>query len=128
MRLLLDTHIALWAITDDHRLPVSARALVEDRGNDVFFSVATLWEIAIKHGSKPTEMPVDAREARGWFGQAGYRMLDIRPEHIELLGTLPPLHRDPFDRLLVVQALAEPLRLVTHDSVVAQYGLTVLAV
>ena len=128
MRFLLDTHVALWAISGDDRLPDAARALIAEPGNDIFFSVATLWEIAIKHASKPAAMPVSALAARGWFGQAGYRMLDIKPEHVELLDTLPPLHRDPFDRMLVAQSLAEPLRLITHDSMVARYGQGVLAV
>ena len=128
MKLLLDTHIALWAITDDQRLTAPARTLIADEANEVFVSLASLWEIAVKHGLGRGDMPVGARAARGYFHEAGYRLLDIRPEHIEQLETLPRLHRDPFDRLLIAQALAVPLRLVTHDPAIVAYGLTTLGV
>ena len=128
MKLLLDTHVALWAITDDQRLTAPARVLIADEANEVFVSVASLWEIAIKHGLGRGDMPIGARAAREYFQAAGYKLLDIRPDHIEMLATLPLLHRDPFDRLLIAQALAVPLRLVTHDPAVVGYGLTTLGV
>jgi len=131
MRLLLDTHIALWAITDDDRLSAHARALIEDPDNEVSVSAATLWEIAIKHGLRrdgPNGMPVSADEALGYFRAAGYVLLDITPAHAVAVGGLPAYHADPFDRLLVAQAMTIPLRLVTGDAKVARYGGMVLAV
>ena len=126
MRLLLDTHISLWAITDDPRLTATARALIADEENEVFVSLASLWEIAIKHGPGRGDMPIGASAARGYFQAAGYKLLDIRPEHIEQLETLPRHHRNPFDRLLIAQALAVPLRLLTHDPAIAAYGLNIV--
>ncbi|TVR01530.1 MAG: type II toxin-antitoxin system VapC family toxin [Spirochaetaceae bacterium] len=126
MRLLLDTHILLWAITADRLLPDAARHLIEDSRNEVVFSAASVWEITIKHSIRSDAMPVSGAEALHWFRRAGYRELSITPEHTVV--QLEPIHRDPFDRMLVAQALAEPLRLVTHDEVVARYSDTVILV
>ena len=120
MRLLLDTHIALWAIVDDPRLAGAARELIEAPSNDVAVSAASLWEIAIKHALRRGDMPVSAADALGWFRAAGYVLLDITAEHAAAVETLPPIHADPFDRLLVAQARHEPLRLITHDATVAR--------
>ena len=122
MRLLLDTHVALWAITDDQRLTLQARTLIADEANEIFVSLASLWEIAIKHGLGRGDMPVGARPAHVYFQAAGYRLLDIRADHLEQLEALPHLHGDPFDRMLIAQALAVPLRLVTHDQAIVAYG------
>lgn len=125
MRLLLDTHIALWAIIDSHRLSARARDLITDPANDVVVSTGSLWEIAIKHAlarGAPNDMPISAMEALGYFREAGYELLDISPMHIVAIETLPKLHADPFDRILVAQALTTPLRLLTHDPVVARYS------
>lgn len=129
MRLLLDTHIALWAITDSPKLPRRARDLIAASENTICVSVASLWEIAIKHALKrrgARAMPVSAGEARGYFAAAGYAMLPIMAQHIETLETLPSLTSDPFDRILVAQALSEPLRLATHDDDLAGYGQMVM--
>jgi PIN domain nuclease of toxin-antitoxin system len=131
MRLLLDTHIALWVITDDPRLPAAARALVADQTNSVHVSAVTIWEIAIKHAlnrSGPNAMPLSAAEALEYFRGSGYALLPITPEHARAVEDLPALHGDPFDRMLVAQAIVEPLRLVTQDPVVARYGETVVRV
>ena len=131
MRLLLDTHVALWAIADDARLAARARALIADPANEIAVSVASLWEIAIKHAlarGRPENMPLTAEHARGFFVDAGYRLLDIAVEHVIAVETLPPLHADPFDRILVAQALTEPLRLLTHDRKIAEYGDIVITV
>ena len=125
MRLLLDTHIALWGVTDYERLRSETRRRLEDRQNEVFVSVETLWEIAIKYAlpkGRADDMPISAEEALAFFLEAGYRMLDILPPHALAIAALPPLHRDPFDRMLVAQARAEPLRLLTVDRKVAAYG------
>jgi PIN domain nuclease of toxin-antitoxin system len=131
VRLLLDTHIALWALVDDPRLPATARGLIGDPANDIVVSAATLWEIAIKHAlarGAPNDMPIPAQRALELFRASGYEALDITPPHVLALETLPPLHGDPFDRMLVAQALAEPLRLLTHDARIARYSDTVILV
>jgi PIN domain nuclease of toxin-antitoxin system len=131
MRLLLDTHIALWAVADDRRLPARARELITEPTNDVFVSVANLWEIAIKRAlarGRANDMPISAQEALGYFREAGYTVLDIAPAHAVAVETLPHLHADPFDRMLVAQALTVPLRLLTHDARAARYSDTVILV
>jgi PIN domain nuclease of toxin-antitoxin system len=130
VRLLLDTHVALWAITDDARLPARIRALIENPQNDIVVSAATIWEIAIKHAlsrGRPTDMPLSGEEAVMLFQRFGYELLSITPRHASAVETLPPHHGDPFDRLLVAQALTEPLRLVSHDPAIARYGELVIA-
>jgi PIN domain nuclease of toxin-antitoxin system len=131
MRLLLDTHIALWAVTDDARLSPRARDLIGDPENDVFVSAASIWEIAIKHAlarGGPNDMPVSGAEALRYFRDAAYEMVDIAPVHAAAAETLPILHWDPFDRLLIAQALTAPFRLVTHDPRVAGYNDAIIMV
>ncbi|MEW6490872.1 MAG: type II toxin-antitoxin system VapC family toxin [Thermodesulfobacteriota bacterium] len=125
MRLLLDTHVALWAITDSPRLPAEVRRLLLAPANEVYVSAASVWEISIKH-SLGRRMPISGSQANAYFEEAGYVSLPVTAEHAALVETLPPHHSDPFDRLLVAQALAEPLRLITHDDAVASYSDTVL--
>ena len=121
MRLLLDTHILLWALTDDPRLSTRARELLLDTRNDVFFSAASLWEIAIKRTLRREDMPISADQAIRLFNKAGYEELGISAAHAVAVESLPPIHTDPFDRMLVAQAISEPLCLITHDSIVASY-------
>lgn len=131
MRLLLDTHVALWAITDDARLTSRARDLITDAEAEVFISAVVLWEIAIKHGlgrSGPNAMPVSAAQAQIWFEASNFRDLPITAAHTVAVESLPAHHNDPFDRLLIAQAMTEPMRLVTHDAAMAAYGELVLSV
>lgn len=128
MNLLLDTHVALWAIADSDRLPARARELIAAPTTTVWISAATLWEIAIKHALGRGDMPVSATQALAWFRESGYRILPVEAEHALAVETLPAHHQDPFDRILLAQALVEPLRLMTHDRVVARYSDTVIAV
>ncbi|HXA24518.1 MAG TPA: type II toxin-antitoxin system VapC family toxin [Acetobacteraceae bacterium] len=131
MRLLLDTRIALWAVADDRRLSAKARTLIVDPANEIVVSAASLWEIAIKHAlarGSPNDMPISAPEALGYFREAGYELLDISPAHVIAIETLPTLHADPFDRILIAQALNVPLRLLTHDPKVASYSDSIIAV
>ncbi len=128
MNLLLDTHVALWAITDSPRLTPQARDLIESARATVWISAASIWEIAIKHSLARGDMPVSAREATRYFEASGYRFLPIAPEHAATVEGLPRHHQDPFDRLLVAQALVEPLRLLTHDPVVALYSDTIIKI
>ncbi|WP_158923493.1 type II toxin-antitoxin system VapC family toxin [Acidisphaera sp. S103] len=131
MRLLLDTHIAIWAIADHPNLSVKARNLINDPDNAIVVSAATIWEIAIKHAlarGSVNDMPISGDEALGFFREAGFEMLDISPAHAAAVETLTPLHGDPFDRLLVAQAMAVPLRLVTHDQKIAAYSDSIILV
>jgi PIN domain nuclease of toxin-antitoxin system len=125
MRLLLDTHVAIWAIFDDQRLKPAVRRRIADLDNEIFVSVVTLWEIAIKFArrrGRPNDMPISAAQALAFFSEAGYRVLDITTAHALAVPALPAIHGDPFDRMLVAQARHEPLRLMTSDAKVAAYG------
>lgn len=128
MNLLLDTHIALWAITDSPKLASTARDLILAQTSTVFVSVASLWEVGIKHALQRGDMPVSGKAALDYFREAGYRILPIEAEHAAAVETLPSHHQDPFDRLLVAQALTEPLRLITHDRQIARYSDTIILV
>lgn len=128
MNLLLDTHVALWAITGSSRLRGSALELIDSPRNTVWISAATIWEIAMKHALGRGGMPVSGRDAVGYFHESGYRFLSIEVDHVTAIEGLPSHHRDPFDRMLVAQALVEPMRLMTHDPVVARYSDTILVV
>lgn len=128
MNLLLDTHVALWAITDSPCLSAQARALILAPGATVWVSSVSIWEIAIKHSLGRGDMPISGQEAVDYFRQAGYRFLAIEPEHAAAVESLPAHHQDPFDRLLVAQAMVEPMRLLTHDATVARYSDTILQV
>ena len=120
-----DTQIALWALTDSPRLTERARALILDHANEIYFSAATIWEIAIKHGLARKDMPVSGAEAARLFAQAGFIELPITATHAASVEDLPPHHADPFDRILVAQAMTEPLRLLTHDRQLPPYGTSV---
>ncbi len=131
MRLLLDTHIALWAVVDDVRLPAEARELIGEPANEVFVSAASVWEISIKHAlarGGPNDMPLSGAEALRYFRDSGYEMMSITASDAAVVETLPMLYVDPFDRLLVAQALNVPFRLLTHDSRVAGYSPSIILV
>jgi len=128
MKLLLDTHVALWAVSDDSRLSPKARELIATQRNLIWVSAVSIWEIAIKHGLGRGDMPISGSEALEYFRQSGYRMLPVSPEHAAAVEVLPAHHQDPFDRLLVAQSLTEPLRLLTHDATVARYSDTVILI
>ena len=122
MNLLLDTHVALWAITDSPKLTEKARELIQSPKTTVWISAASVWEIAIKHALGRGDMPVSGQDAVRYFRESGYRFLAIEVEHAAAVGELIAHHQDPFDRILVAQALAEPMRLMTHDPLVALYN------
>jgi PIN domain nuclease of toxin-antitoxin system len=127
VRLLLDTHIAIWSILESQKIPPSVKSLIGDTANEVFVSSCSLWEIAIKsQRGRASSLSIDATMAQKIFARAGFEVLDIRVEHILAIERLPLLHRDPFDRLIIAQALVEPLRLVTHDAAVARYSDTII--
>jgi len=128
VNLLLDTHVALWAIADDPKLVKKARALIESPKAAVWISAATIWEIAIKHGLGRGDMPLSGQDALRYFRASGYRLLPVEPEHAAAIEELPAHHGDPFDRLLVAQALIEPMRLMTHDPMVARYSDSIIEI
>lgn len=126
MRLLLDTHIAIWAVACSDRLRDEERRLLMASETKAFVSVASLWEIAIKFATKASRserfgMPFGAREAKAYFDEARFTLLDVCAAHVVELEQLPPLHVDPFDRIIVAQAKAEPMRLLTRDALVLAY-------
>lgn len=122
MSYLLDTQILLWAAAGSDRLTSAARRLIGDPANTLVFSAASLWEIAIKSGLGRDDVQVDAKRLRTGLRDNGYVELPVTGAHAAAIADLPPLHRDPFDRLLIAQARIEGLELVTADRIVAQYG------
>ncbi len=121
MKLLLDTHVLLWAAGSPDRLPPDARVLLDDPDNELLFSAASLWEIAIKRGLGRADFQVDARVLRRGLLDNGYLELPITSEHTVFIESLPPIHKDPFDRILVAQATVEGISLLTADTLIAQY-------
>lgn len=121
MKLLLDTHLLLWAADQQERLSSDAVGLISDPANELFFSAASLWEIAIKQGLGREDFKVDARLLRRGLLDNGYSELPIASEHAVAIDSLPSLHKDPFDRMLVAQAMIEGITLLTADSILAQY-------
>jgi PIN domain nuclease of toxin-antitoxin system len=121
MKLLLDTHLLLWATINPARLPKKARALVDDLDNELYFSVASLWEITIKRGLGRSDFDVDPRVLYRALVDNGYAELPIAGEHAIFIGDLPPAHKDPFDRMLVAQASVEGITLLTNDRQLAAY-------
>lgn len=121
MRLLLDTHILLWVLTDDPRLPAEIRSLILSDDTDLFFSAASIWEISIKSALKRADFPYDPSIVRKALLDNGYAELPITGEHSVFVGSLPALHADPFDRMLIAQAHVEGMLLLTHDSKIEGY-------
>jgi len=121
LKLMLDTHLLLWAAADNRQLSVTARTLIEDRDNKLYFSAACLWEVSIKHGLGREDFRADPRVLRRGLMDNGYHELPITSEHAVAVHALPPLHKDPFDRIQVAQALTEGFTLLTTDPVVAKY-------
>lgn len=121
MRLLLDTHLLLWAAGPSPRLSSQARLLIDDPDNELLCSIASLWEIAIKSALGRPNFRVDPRLFRRNLLNNGYQELVVTGEHAVAVANLPPLHRDPFDRLLVAQSIVEGITLLTSDPRMAQY-------
>jgi PIN domain nuclease of toxin-antitoxin system len=122
VRLLLDTHVLLWWLSDDRRLAKPARDLIANPDNDVLVSSASVWEVSIKAALGRLEIELDDLEEA--IMKNGFRPLPIGLRHAMTAGRLPAVHRDPFDRMLVAQASVEELRVVSHDRVFEKYGLS----
>ena len=126
MKLLLDTHIALWAFTAPEKLPEEIVTALKSAENTVYYSMASVWEVAIKHKIRPVEMPVSEETFVERCTEAGLCQLPICAEHVYMVKSLvrpenAPRHNDPFDRLLVAQAKTEGMVFVTHDSLIPYY-------
>lgn len=121
MKLLLDTHLLLWAAGQPNRLSAGARKLLDNPANQLLFSAASIWEVAIKRGLGRSDFQADPRVLRRGLLDNGYDELPILSEHVVAIESLPPVHKDPFDRLLVAQATVEGISFLTADSVVAKY-------
>jgi len=128
MKLLIDTHLLLWAAGEPERLSHAARALIEDPHHELLFSAASLWEVAIKSTLGRGDFRVEPRLLRRGLLDNGYCELAISSEHAVAIEALPPIHKDPFDRILVAQSVVEGITLLTSDPVVARYPGPVRAV
>src|SRR6516225_8812482 len=121
MKLLLDTHLLLWAAGQPDRLSPEARKFIDNPTNELLFSAASLWEVVIKGGLGRDDFKVDARVLRRGLLDNGYSELPVASDHVVAIDSLPPIHKDPFDRVLIAQATVEGVTLLTNDPVVAQY-------
>ena len=126
MKILIDTHIALWALMDDPKMPKEAKKILMDENNEIYFSTASVWEVAIKHSIRPNDMIVDGRLFEKGCEDNGYKVLPIFNHHTFVLDSLrrqddAPKHNDPFDRLLICQSKVEGMKFLTHDSLLSGY-------
>lgn len=127
MKILLDTHILLRALSDDEKLPKKARRLIENEENEIYYSIVSTWEIEIKHLAHPEELAVSAEEFTEYCEQSGFQNVPVRERHIFAMSELKrekdaPPHKDPFDRMLICQAFTENMIFVTHDSRISGYN------
>ena len=121
MKILLDTHLLLWAAGMPYRLPGQARLLIDHPDNEPMVSVASLWEVAVKSGLGRTDFKVEPRLLRRGLLENGYGELEVTGAHAAAVDLLPPIHTDPFDRILVAQAQIEGITLLTTDEIVGRY-------
>ena len=127
MNVLLDTHILLWALSEDKRLSDKAREIILEPGNAVYYSVVSVWEVAIKHALHPDNVKLTGKELSGYCQEAGFLPLDLRDKHVYSLEEIhrdedAPKHNDPFDRILLSQAKTENMNFITHDTMFLGYG------
>ena len=126
MKILLDTHILLWALSDDERLSEKARKAVENEDNEIYYSIISLWEVELKRIAHPDAMRITAKELADYCEQSGFNRISIKDKHIYALSRLTraenaPSHKDPFDRLLICQASEENMIFLTHGSLLGWY-------
>jgi PIN domain nuclease of toxin-antitoxin system len=129
LRLLLDTHVAIWAVSEPESLGARGLRLIEDNAGSIWVSTVSIWEIAIKYplGRRFGAPPFSSAEAVRLFRTAGFELLDVTAEHAVSVETLVRLHADPFDRMLIAQAFSEPMNLLSGDTQVLAYGGTIVA-
>jgi PIN domain nuclease of toxin-antitoxin system len=121
VKILLDTHLLLWAVGFPELLPAPAFKLMRAPENDLYFSVSSIWEVAIKHGLGRADFKASPGLLRRTLLDDGYEELPILSQHAVALSSLPPIHKDPFDRILIAQAMVEGITLLTADRVISQY-------
>jgi len=126
MKLLLDTNILLWAAAD--KLPASVEKYILDESNELYYSSASIWEIVIKRGLNRPDFDVSPHLLNKSLVENGYLQIPISVEHTLLTGTLPMIHKDPFDRILVAQSIAEGISLLTTDERIAEYPAPVILI
>ncbi|MCO5156527.1 MAG: type II toxin-antitoxin system VapC family toxin [Aquamicrobium sp.] len=127
MRLLLDTHVAIWAIDTPERIPEHIHLLLREAYPNVFVSAAAVWEIAIKHPlGRSDAPPVSGYQAMAEFEAAGFALLDVSAAHAAFVERLPLHHGDPFDRLMLAQAIVEGMQFVTYDRHLSRYDVALL--
>ncbi|MBQ5329976.1 MAG: type II toxin-antitoxin system VapC family toxin [Oscillospiraceae bacterium] len=117
---LLDSHIYLWFVDDDKKLPQKLKNIIEN-SDDVYVSIITFWELTIKSGLGKLSLPCEPSKMITDCDKLHIRILDILPHHLDILRTLEPIHRDPFDRMIISQAMAEDLTLITADEKILMY-------
>ena len=127
MKILCDTHIIIWYLTGDERLSQKARDLLDDENNTVYFSIVSVWEVAIKHGRKPDKLTLSAQDFVNFCDEQGFLEYTLNKQHIFTVDTLfrsadAPEHHDPFDRLLISQAKSDGLTFLTHDTLIPYYN------
>lgn len=121
MKFLLDTHFVIWVPVDDRRISAQARAILRNPANQFVFSVTSVWEIAIKRGLARRDFMFDPREIRRLLVENGYEELTLQSHHVVAVDSLARIHKDPFDRILIAQAMVEGITLLTADPVIARY-------
>jgi PIN domain nuclease of toxin-antitoxin system len=121
MKFLLDTHFVIWVPVDDRRISSQARAILRNPANEFVFSVTSIWEIAIKRGLHRRDFMFDPREMRRLLIENGYEELTLQSHHVVAVDSLAGIHKDPFDRILIAQAVVEGITLLTADPVIARY-------
>ena len=127
MNLLLDTHVAIWALNDDSALSEKARELILDPGNTIYYSTVSVWEVLLKHARRPDSIPFDEADFSEGCKEAGFVPLGLSDKHVLAVRTLSrpsgcKEHNDPFDRLLLSQAKVENMSFLTHDELIPGYG------
>lgn len=126
MRLLLDTHVLIWSLNNDPQLSRKARELILDEDNTIYYSTASIWEISIKHSIHPDNVEFSGKQLSDFCAEAGFECIEIKDKHVYSLETIKReentlAHNDPFDRIMLAQAKAEKMMLVTHDHLIPYY-------
>ena len=122
MKLLLDTHAFIWFVENDANLPIKLKTQIEDTDNEIFISIVSLWEIAIKTSLGKLEMAIDLPTIINKIEENGFVILPIFPEHTVCVASLPFHHKDPFDRILIAQTIVEKLKIISKDGIFDSYG------
>ena len=126
MNLIVDTHIAIWFVTDSHQLSKSDKNLIENPGNRCFISVASLWEMGIKYSLGKLKLKTELKKIFELFSESGFILLPVTPEHILTNAALPFHHRDPFDRLILAQAKREGFSVLSKDKDFEKYNINLI--